>query len=112
MISCPKCNVESSFTKKKNVFSGSKMICDECGHEMKYYDYNQIANPTTLVSIDSDEDSNSQNVTVTDIKMPFFSMVEFMVKWAFASIPAFIILFLIGFLMVAIFGIGAVSLFK
>lgn len=39
----------------------------------------------------------TQAVIVTDIKMPFGSMVEFMVKWAIASIPAIIILFLIGF---------------
>ena len=31
-------------------------------------------------------------VIVTDIRMNFSSMVEFMVKWVFASIPAFIVL--------------------
>lgn len=31
-------------------------------------------------------------VIVTDIKMPFGSMVVFMVKWAVATIPAIIIL--------------------
>jgi uncharacterized membrane protein YdjX (TVP38/TMEM64 family) len=36
------------------------------------------------------------NVTITDIKMPFFSMVVFMVKAAIAFIPAFIILSVIG----------------
>lgn len=35
-------------------------------------------------------------VVVTDIKMPFMSMVTFMVKWALASIPALIILLFIG----------------
>ena len=37
---------------------------------------------------------NSQNndVTVVDIKMPFWSMVVFMVKWAIAAIPAILIL--------------------
>lgn len=34
----------------------------------------------------------NQEVTVVDIKMPFWSMVTFMVKWVIASIPAFIIL--------------------
>ncbi len=56
---------------------------------------------------------NVSHVVVTDIKMPFGSMVSFMVKWAIASIPAFIILailiatvgsFLAG-LFVGIFGI-------
>jgi hypothetical protein len=37
-----------------------------------------------------------QPVTVTDIDMPFSSMVVFMLKWAMASIPAFLILFMIG----------------
>lgn len=36
-----------------------------------------------------------QKVIVTDIKMSFWSMVMFMVKWTIASIPAFIILVVI-----------------
>ena len=43
--------------------------------------------------MDSD---NYQKVTITDIHMPFGSMVAFMVKWAIASIPAMIILFIFG----------------
>ena len=38
------------------------------------------------------EDSKVQ---VTDINMPFMSMVWFMVKWVIASIPAIIILWLL-----------------
>jgi hypothetical protein len=37
-----------------------------------------------------------QQVTVTDVRMRFGSMVVFMVKWAIASIPAVIILVVIG----------------
>jgi hypothetical protein len=52
--------------------------------------------------------STNQRVIVTDISMPLGSMVEFMVKWAIASIPAMIILAVIGavvwFLVFAIFG--------
>lgn len=33
-------------------------------------------------------------VSVVDFDMPFFSMVGFMVKWALASIPALLILYL------------------
>lgn len=36
--------------------------------------------------------NGNQPVRVTDIDMTFGSMVLFMVKWAIASIPAFIIL--------------------
>jgi len=41
-------------------------------------------------------DSVKQEVVVTDIGMRFSSMVVFMVKWAIASIPALIILFVVG----------------
>lgn len=41
-------------------------------------------------------------VVVTDISMPFFSMVNFMVKWALASIPAFAILTVMFWLLVAL----------
>jgi len=37
-------------------------------------------------------DNESQKVVITDIKMSFFSMVGFMIKWMLASIPAVIIL--------------------
>ncbi len=46
------------------------------------------------------------HVKVIDIDMPFGSMVSFMVKWAIASIPAFIILFVIWFIASSVlFGI-------
>jgi len=37
-----------------------------------------------------------REVTVTDIKIPFWSMVVLMVKWALAAIPALVILIVIG----------------
>jgi cell division septal protein FtsQ len=41
-------------------------------------------------------DNNSNNqVTIVDIKMPFMSMVIFMIKAAIAAIPAFLILSLL-----------------
>jgi hypothetical protein len=45
-----------------------------------------------------------RNVVVTDIRMPFMSMVIFMVKWVIASIPAFIILSLLGALFMTLLG--------
>jgi hypothetical protein len=47
---------------------------------------------------------NHREVIVTNIKMPFLSMVVFMIKWAIASIPAIIILTLLFGLFSAIFG--------
>jgi hypothetical protein len=39
---------------------------------------------------------NIQEIIVSDIRIPFVSMVVLMVKWALAAIPAFIILVIIG----------------
>lgn len=36
------------------------------------------------------------HMVVTDVRMPFISMVVFMIKWSLAAIPALIILFLVG----------------
>jgi hypothetical protein len=51
-----------------------------------------------------------QAVIITDIRIPFWSMVILMVKWAIAAIPAVIILFFIasalGAALAAIFGTG------
>ena len=48
---------------------------------------------------------NEENsVHVKSFDMPFGDMVMFMVKWAIASIPAFIILFIIGAILTGIFG--------
>jgi hypothetical protein len=43
-------------------------------------------------------------VVVTDIDMPFGSMVSFMAKWSIASIPAFLLLAVIGLFVAAVFG--------
>jgi len=47
----------------------------------------------------SDEE---QHVVVTDIRMPFMSMVIFMVKWVIASIPAIFILAIISSIFMAV----------
>lgn len=45
-----------------------------------------------------------QKVTVTDINMPFGSMVVFMVKWTLAAIPAVIMLSVVGAAIYIAFG--------
>ena len=42
-------------------------------------------------------------VVVTDIKIPFWSLVVLMVKWALAAIPAVVILIAIGTIVSALF---------
>lgn len=49
-------------------------------------------------------EANRTEVTVVDIRMPFWSMVVFMVKWAIASIPAIIILVVIGAMIAGFMG--------
>jgi hypothetical protein len=49
--------------------------------------------------------TESEKIVVTDIKIPFRSMVVLMVKWAIATIPAFIILALIGTILFNLLGI-------
>lgn len=43
-------------------------------------------------------------VVITDIRMPFWSMIVFMVKWAIAAIPAIIILSVIASVVTAVLG--------
>jgi hypothetical protein len=49
-------------------------------------------------------DEDVQYVVVTDVRMSFLSMVVFMVKWIVASIPAFIILSIIGSIIMMLLG--------
>ena len=50
------------------------------------------------------KEREDKSVYVKGFSMPFGEMVEFMVKWAIASIPAFIILFIIFGILFLIFG--------
>ena len=56
-------------------------------------------------------ESKNNEVTVIDIKMPFLSMVIFMIKWAIASIPAIIIIGIISLVLFSIFG-ATITRFK
>ena len=51
-----------------------------------------------------DHGATAIDVVVTDIRMPFTSMVAFMVKWAIASIPAAIVLIVAAMTIVALLG--------
>jgi len=47
--------------------------------------------------------NDKQEVVITDIQIPFLSMVVLMVKWAIAAIPAIMILFILGSMFTGIF---------
>ena len=44
-----------------------------------------------------------QEIVVVDVKIPFWSMLVLMVKWAIAAIPAAIILFLLVAVLMSVF---------
>ena len=50
------------------------------------------------------ESDIQHEVVVTDVKMPFGSMVVFMIKWSLAAIPAIIILAIIWAIAIGVFG--------
>jgi hypothetical protein len=60
--------------------------------------------PYGFVKTKKSSNESPNHMIVTDIKMPFGSMVVFMVKWVIASIPALIILTIILSVVSVIFG--------
>jgi uncharacterized membrane protein YvbJ len=109
MKTCPKCG-----TKNLN----NNNSCDECGTSLEQFsnhenfenvlNNSEIANQLkTLSDKLSQIELNTKNggsVAIADINMTFESMVVFMIKWAIATIPAAIILFLLGLIFMALFG--------
>ena len=54
----------------------------------------------------------TQPVKIVDFNMPFVSMVSFMIKWVLASIPAFIMISIVGFIISMIFHMFDLNLLK
>jgi ABC-type Na+ efflux pump permease subunit len=48
--------------------------------------------------------SPRMQVVVSDVEMPFLSMVVFIIKWTIAAIPAMIVLFILSALVAVLFG--------
>ena len=82
-MKCPNCD---------NVDNLSNVTKCQCGYIFEGYQE----------STTSKNSSNIQNVSIKDIKIPFNSIVVFMIKWAIASVPALIILFTIGISLMAL----------
>ena len=82
-IECPRCGLLSPESAGR---------CD-CGYVFK----GQATRRTSSgQAVAMQSDVFPPRVSVIDINIPFESMVIFMVKWAVASIPAFVILFLLS----------------
>lgn len=84
--------------------NGGRLVpCQDCGRKIS-----PAARFCPACGWQGAGDNESGEVAVVDVKMPFMSMVTFMVKWAVAAIPAIIILlFLVmvfGEVLKALFG--------
>ena len=109
---CQHCNdiIISNFLKV-----GELAECKKCGEKSTIpqdaeeaadtiYKGKKVKSKTAEVS--ATQSYNASDVIITDIRMPFMSMVMFMVKWSIATIPAFIILLVLGFALASFIGLG------
>lgn len=115
---CPKCKYEPTLAEHTN----NKDQCPSCGifyskylAQMKARENNERADPRPAAAIKSATSkkaaltvAEAQPVVVVDIQMRFWSMVVFMVKWAFAAIPALIIIGVI-ITMITMFSAGLIA---
>ena len=105
---CPKCGInyegydrhveteKRTFTEKLSIgVAGARESVDE-GRQRRAEDERRKR--------DARDSDSAMSVVVVDIRMNFWSMVFFMVKWVIASIPAVIILFLIFLFISGFFG--------
>ena len=110
---CKKCGEKNTIPENAEGSSESEIKSEHTISDAFDVDSNKQTNSKTIeVSTHQGNSTQFQPVTIEDIKMPFSSMVVFMIKWAIASIPAFIILFLIGMMVMGVFGVGIATLFK
>ncbi len=84
-MKCPSCKLENP---------PGAMRCD-CGYGFTTGQAPIAPSPQSISRRPQQSAPAVQLVTVTDVKMPFWSMVVFMIKWAFAAIPALLIVSLI-----------------
>ena len=103
-VSCPSCYVEFNVEESQK-FTESEPYIPPVLENPPVLDNTPVPKPSSVLTMPVR--TNEPNyVIVTDIRMNFGSMVEFMVKWVLASIPALIILAMIFFLFSAVLGIS------
>lgn len=119
-VNCPYCGEQAKAPAK---CAGKSAACPSCGKQIEIPAVSPTPQPSLLKRPASSAaptpcqpQSQPERIAVvlTDIKMPFSSMVVFMIKWAFASIPAGIIFGIIvailGFIASAVFMGGCAAL--
>lgn len=112
-FNCPKCGQSLEIDDQH---AGRDIQCPACGRYIAVPGQTLAASPPPRIPSEPTQNSGITNqqklqeVRVVDIKMPFRSMVVFMIKWALAAIPAFIILGLVYAVIMATFLGGCMSL--
>ena len=109
-VTCPKC--DAAYKLKYSRYSPEKThTCSACGEKIPLPEKapEPVAPapsahiPATLVMRSS---RDPKEVIITDIQMPFGSMVVFMLKWAIAAIPAVLLFGALIFLICSTLAIG------
>jgi hypothetical protein len=80
-------------------------VCPQCGRDLIPGRKTDAAPAVARVAAIEPASSQILRVSVVDVTMPFASMVGFMVKWAIAAIPAFLILAALGALIAGLFAV-------
>lgn len=80
--------------------------CDRCGQVKGQPGPVKPALPTNAASV------GASRVIVTDFDMPFGSMVSFIFKWALASIPAFLLLGIMGGILFTVLSVMLASAYR
>lgn len=108
-MKCPQCGYEPTLAEIQR----SPDSCVECGVVYAQYEQNKRLHQSAAVITTASpvagavkdvlrEFPGAQPVVVVDFRMGFGSMVNFMVKWALASIPALVILLVLGWGLLSI----------
>lgn len=100
MPKCPQCGIDRVDLHTPCSICGSKNGLQSQGHTLSLsFPQEGAQKPLPVAANPAHVHTSRTEVVVTDIKMPFGSMVAFMIKWALAAIPAFIILAGLWFLV-------------
>ncbi|WP_165673010.1 hypothetical protein [Metapseudomonas otitidis] len=107
MQQCQKCSYEFTLREIQEKAQCPKCAewaaIDERAREIVQERRVQTAGRSATVNRAMEGMDGARPVVVVDFRMSFGSMVMFMIKWAIASIPALLILFLIGWIAIGVF---------
>jgi hypothetical protein len=108
MISTLAVRIVGSWQRRHLNNAGKKAECPSCGKELQIQGVTW--SPGACVSGVVHSGASITQVVVTDVRIPILSMIVLMVKWAVASIPAFVILGVIGFVFAMVFSGGCAAI--